>query len=261
MSEGHAERPKRDLRYEIKFLLDRSQYQAITAIVNERADQLQPDAYGDAQGQYGVTSLYYDTQDYKAYWDKVNGYRFRRKVRLRYYGDVEVLPETITYFEIKERMGSLMRKRRLNLSYAAALNLAKTATPTADLPAADQPTIEELTYLFSTLHLQPACIVSYQRTAYLGHADYPDLRITFDTDVRCRIQNLTLLSAETSGSQTLLAPGWAILEVKVNQTIPYWLAQHLSETGCTPRRISKYCASLERSNIIQRRQHIEMLTS
>jgi hypothetical protein len=251
-------RPKRDLRHEIKFLLNRSQQ---VALVEELSRHLQPDAHGEG-GQYAVTSLYYDTPDYKAYWDKVDGFKMRRKVRLRVYGDQAVLPATPVFFEIKARVGNRMGKRRLRLSYADALVLAGQAdsVASANTPAlhdaADQRVFDELHYLFGALRLRPTCVVSYQRLAYGAHEDYPDLRITFDTDVRCHGENLSLLSADAGTMHTVLEPGWSILEVKVNQTIPFWLGELLSRHHCTPRRISKYCASLERCGAVRRRQHI-----
>ncbi len=249
-------RPKAHLRHEIKFLLNRTQHLALATAVNQ---VLRPDPFGDDDGHYAVTSLYYDTADYKAYWDKVNGVKMRRKVRVRTYGNPVVLPETVVFLEIKQRTNVRMGKRRLRLPYGVAANFGDYAETLPNLTAPEQRTAQELHYLFGALHLQPTCVVSYQRAAYGGHRDYPDLRITFDTDVRGRVENLSLLTTDAGPLQTVLAPSWSILEVKVNQTIPYWLAQLLSRHGCTPRRISKYCAALERCEAIRRRQHIEML--
>ncbi len=263
-------RPKSQLRHEVKFLVT---YRQQVALLEELRPHLQPDAYGDAAGRYLVTSLYYDTPDRKAYWDKVNGYSLRRKVRARVYGDQPVLPATPAYLEIKERVGVRMAKRRLRLSYADAVDFetyvaeAEASSPLTQAPPADeqrtdeqrtdeQRTTDELHYLFAALRLQPTCVISYQRAAWGGHAYYPDLRVTFDTNLRCRIDNLSFLSADQGSIHTLLPPGWAILEIKVNQSMPFWLGEILSRHGCTPRRVSKYCASLERCAAIRQRQHI-----
>jgi hypothetical protein len=149
-----------------------------------------------------------------------------------------------------------MGKRRLRLPYAEAINFGAVAVDGAHLAPEEQATAQELHYLFAALQLQPTCVVSYQRAAYGGHADHPDLRVTFDTAVRGRIENLSLLATDAGATSSLLDPGWAILEVKVNQTIPFWLGELLSQLGCTPRRISKYCATLERCRAIRRSQHI-----
>ncbi|MCB0061868.1 MAG: VTC domain-containing protein, partial [Caldilineaceae bacterium] len=170
---------------------------------------------------------------------------------------------TPVYLEIKARVGNRMAKRRLQLTYAEALILTgQEEAPETFAPAlqseADRPVYDELDYLFSALRLQPTCMVSYQRLAYGGHTYYPDLRITFDTLVRGRTSNLSLLSADAGTLYTILEPGWAILEVKVNRTMPHWLGELLSRHYCTPRRISKYCATLERCSAIRGRQHIIM---
>lgn len=250
-------RPKGDLRYEIKFLVNRAQQ---LALIDELSAHLQPDTHGDA-GQYLVTSLYYDTPDYKAYWDKVDGFDMRRKVRVRAYGDPPVLSATRVFFEIKARVGNRMAKRRVALTYDEAMSLAGNSASTGEqLPIAegeaDQRVLDEVHFLFAALRLQPTSVVSYQRLALGGHVDYPDLRITFDTAVRGRIDNLSLLGADGGSTHTILEPDWAILEVKVNQTMPFWLGELLSRHRCTPRRISKYCAVLECCGAIRSRQHI-----
>jgi len=249
-------RPKTALRHELKFLVNRAQQ---AALLERLSTTLQPDSHGDADGAYRVTSLYYDTPDYKAYWDKVDGFNFRRKVRVRFYGEEEITPASDVFLEIKARHGTRMGKRRLIVPYATAVHFADTADdslPGNQTTARTRATAQELHYLFSALQLQPACVVSYQRLAYGSHPDHPDLRVTFDTDVRGRIDNLSLLSADGGTTTTVLDPGLAILEVKVNQTIPFWLGALLSQQRCTPRRISKYCATLERCQAIRRRQHI-----
>ncbi len=248
-------RPKTDLRHEIKFLVNREQQ---LGLQEQLTPLLQPDDHG-ADGAYRVTSLYYDTPDYKAYWDKVDGFDFRRKVRLRVYGAADVTPVSSVFFEIKARHGNRMGKRRLQLSHADASRLPELDVSHFAKRAGTGPeaaTAEELLYLFAALQLQPTCVVSYQRLAFGNHPDHPDLRVTFDTDVRGRIDNLSLLGADQGTTTTVLGPGLAILEVKVNQTIPFWLGELLSKQRCTPRRISKYCATLERCQAIRRRQHI-----
>ncbi|NUO84375.1 VTC domain-containing protein, partial [candidate division KSB1 bacterium] len=66
---------------------------------------------GDARGVYPITSLYYDTPDYKAYWDKIDGQRNRRKVRVRVYGNGVVSAATPAFVEIKARRIQFLNKR------------------------------------------------------------------------------------------------------------------------------------------------------
>ena len=67
-------------RHELKYLITREQREQLAQVLPE---YMELDTHGDDQGRYPISSLYYDTADYKAYWDKVEGHKFRRKVRVR----------------------------------------------------------------------------------------------------------------------------------------------------------------------------------
>ena len=144
--------------YELKYVLDRHQYDCL---IEALAGIMQPDPHGDAVGRYLVTSLYYDTRDYKAYWDKINGLRFRRKLRIRAYGAQVVTPDTPCSLEIKQRTNRIIQKKRVVLPYSSATDLCETGKGANDLPGADRAVIDEIRYLCSVQHLRPACIISY----------------------------------------------------------------------------------------------------
>ena len=116
--------------------------------------------------------------------------------------------------------------------------------------------IEEVQYLYNTLRLQPACVVSYDRVAFEGSEYDPGLRVTFDTNLKCRTHDLTLLSQGYAENRFFAPPHWCVMEVKVNSRVPYWMTGVLSRHHCTLRRISKYCTALERSNAILHSQRI-----
>lgn len=242
-------------RYELKYLLDQDQYQQL---VTTLADYLEPDTHGDEQGSYPITSLYYDTVDHKAYWDKIEGHRFRRKVRIRVYGDQIVTPETICFVEIKQRINKTLQKKRVRLPYATAEALCGTGEEVtgANLSETDREIIDEVRYLSNTLQLQPACIVSYNRMAFEGSEYDPALRVTFDTNLKGRVHDLSLLSHSYGENDFFVPPGWYIMEVKVNYRVPYWLTELIGRYRCTLRRISKYCAALEQMKVLLQRQQI-----
>ena len=248
-------RIKSNVRYELKYLITMEQRAAIQTDLVER---MMPDVYGDAQGNYAITSLYYDTTDYKAYWDKIEGQRFRRKVRVRVYGAQTVTPDSGCFLEIKQRENKTLQKKRVQLPYAAAIAFDKFPEQLEIQPDAkiNSPVVQEVAYLHRALYLQPSCIVRYNRLAYNGDQQYPDLRVTFDTDLKCRIHDLTLLSTGYAADIYILPPDWCVMEFKANHSIPYWLAQIVSEHRCTARRISKYCAALERSQLALRPRRI-----
>jgi hypothetical protein len=251
-------RVKSDLRYELKFLLGWEQYQAVAEHIGNRTVE---DSFVGERKPYAIASLYYDTADYRAYWDKIDGHRSRRKVRVRVYGDEIVTPETMSYLEIKQRIDRRLRKRRVALPYAQAVAFDELEEIAQGKPPDQQAILYEVAYLYRTLQLRPTCVVRYQRLALEGDEHVPDLRITFDTNLRCRTHDLSLVSNGFAQDQFFLPPSSVIMEIKVNYTAPTWLAQILSAYHCVPYRISKYCTALERSKVILSRQHIDLARS
>jgi SPX domain protein involved in polyphosphate accumulation len=233
-------------RFELKYLLNRAQYEDMSA---ELAKYMVRDERGDEHGRYLITSLYYDTADHQAYWDKLEGHRFRRKVRVRVYGREQVTPETLCFAEIKQRINKTLQKKRVILPYEQAVALCGAGEAVMGEDEADQATIDEITYLYHTLQLQPACIVSYNRLAFEGGDLDPGLRVTFDTQLKCRAHDLTLLSPGYADNQYFLPPLQCVMEVKMNNRAPYWLTELINKYRCAFRRISKYCSALEQAKL------------
>jgi len=243
-------------RYELKYIITQEQHDKFVKVLPQ---YLTPDAQGDEEGSYSVTSLYYDTVDYKAYWDKIEGHKFRRKVRIRVYGDDEVTPETECFVEIKQRINKTLQKKRVVIPYSEAETLCGSGEPITgeeEMSETDRLTVSEIKYLQSTLQLQPACVVSYDRRAFEGSEYDAGLRITFDTNLKGRTHDLTLQSLGYAENKYFLPPGWCILEVKVNYRVPYWLTEMIGKYRFTLRRISKYCAALEQSKALLQTQRV-----
>lgn len=235
-------------RYELKYVLDQRQFQQMFDALDEYMIR---DNQGDDYGRYSITSLYYDTIDYKAYWDKIEGHRFRRKVRVRVYGDQTVDSETRVFAEIKQRLNKTLQKKRVLLPYQAAVALCSQGqVPEVELSEAERAVVDEIRYLYYTLQLRPACIVSYHRLAFEGNAYDPGLRVTFDSNLTGRTHDLTLRSQGHGENRFFVSPDLYIMEVKVNYRVPYWLTEMINQTGCSLRRVSKYCAALEQCKIL-----------
>jgi VTC domain len=230
-------RPHSFSRYELKYLVPAEALPALRADVTTRLDPdpLAPD------GRYGVWSLYYDTPGLRAYWEKIDGERFRRKVRVRHYGT----PSTVgdgddVWVEIKQRVDRTSQKRRLRLPYAAALDLCVPA----DLPDAARPLAEEVAGLSRAQGLRPVVLVGYQRQAYVGGIHDPGVRVTFDTRVRARDRDLGFADPPDA-DRFAVDPTLAVMEVKVDERVPHWLTGMVAHHGLTVTRLSKYCKAVE----------------
>jgi hypothetical protein len=233
-------------RFELKYVLDQAQHRAMVAALS---NYMSLDLQGDAQGRYAITSLYYDSPDHRCYWNKLEGHRFRRKVRLRVYGAAQVTPETSCFVEIKQRINKTLQKKRVRLVYREAEALCGSGAAIAAEPPPDQAVIQEVLYLHHMLQLQPTCVVAYNRLAFSGGEYDPGLRVTFDTQLTCRAHDLNLLSLGYTENQYFLPPQLCIMEVKANHRVPGWLVEVINQHQCTLRRISKYCTALEHSKL------------
>jgi SPX domain protein involved in polyphosphate accumulation len=225
-------------RYELKYIVPLAK---VDAIAEDLASLTEPDSYGGAAG-YRVLSLYYDSPTYDFFWAKIEGIKFRRKLRLRIYpgDDVEAVTEGMV--EIKQRINRTVQKRRVKLPLEQAELLCAGALERDDLDAMDQQVASEVQYMVRAMHLHPTAITAYRRRAFVGGLYDAGLRITFDIDVGGRAHELKV--NHEAQNHLFLPPDWSIMEVKVNDAVPDWVTSLLARHNCQLRRVSKYCAVL-----------------
>jgi SPX domain protein involved in polyphosphate accumulation len=239
-------------RFELKYVLPWSKCERVIA---DLTHHIPPDTHDGAKG-YRLVSLYYDSPGYDFFWAKVEGIRFRRKVRLRVYAGEDVSQAKDCMVEIKQRINRTVQKRRLVLPIADAERLCAGEYNPTGLNPLDQQVADEVSYLVRVKHLRPAAITAYHRRAYEGTHRNAGMRVTFDTDVRSRIHALKVnASAE---NHLIVPPGWSIMEVKANDAIPSWVISLLAKHECQLCRVSKYCLGLaslralsDRSSLLQ----------
>ncbi len=54
----------------------------------------------------------------------------------------------------------------------------------------------------------------------------------------------------------MFSPETAVVEIKANEHVPYWLTEVAGEQGIGLIRISKYCQSLAVANLVLRAKYI-----
>jgi SPX domain protein involved in polyphosphate accumulation len=220
-------------RYEIKYVVHRD-------VANRLKDDLQHYMHrdphlSDAMPAYRVNSVYFDSKDFKSFWEKVNGVRFRRKVRIRTYG--AAMPDQ-AFLEIKQKIDMTTQKRRNRYPTS---DLIKRLVDGVGDPLQGE-IGEEVELLFHEQDLEPKVLVSYDRVAYMGSTD-DSLRVTFDSN--CRYRQTDLFQAEsTEPDKFFLHPSQQIVEIKFDNLIPRWLVSVLRKRALSPTRISKYCQSV-----------------
>lgn len=227
---------KRFNRFELKYQVGA---QIAEALTKELLKNMEPDPEGDPSGNYAITSLYYDTRELDFYRAKMEGIKFRRKLRIRRYGPLAAPATAPVAVEIKQRINRTTQKRRVALPIADAFALCSGEPITPPEDKADAATVSEIEFLVRALALNPTCAVGYQRQAFRGSEYDPGLRITFDRSLWVRDPSFGLLDA--GPRHVFLPPAEAILEVKANDAVPLWVSRMLARHGVEVTRYSKYC--------------------
>jgi SPX domain protein involved in polyphosphate accumulation len=190
-----------------------------------------------------VWSVYYDTRLLRFYWEKIEGLRFRRKLRVRHYGDrFTVNDDTTVYVEIKQRVNRVTQKRRVGMPYGAA-RLLCDGRQLVDHEPGQAGFVQEVLGLVQGLDLRPVAITGYQRDAYVGRDADLGLRVTLDHRVRGRDREFDLGS--DAENRLIIPASMSVLEIKANDRVPYWLTDLAARADLSVVRVSKYCQSVE----------------
>ena len=224
-------------RKEIKYLLSSEKRNALLPILEAH---MEPDAFAHSS----ISNLYYDTPDFRMIRRSLEKPMYKEKLRLRSYGTPE---NTSTVFpEIKKKAMGIVYKRRISLPYQEAVSFLSgqqiASTDTCD--GTTQQILHELDWMLASYeNLAPRVFLSYERDSYKGVSD-PSLRLTLDQDILFRTDRLDL--REGAFGEAILLPDQTLMEVKISNAAPLWLAQALSEIGIFPVSFSKYGRAYER---------------
>lgn len=227
-------------RYELKYVIPLAK---AAGVMDDLEKRIPHDQHGGRRG-YGLVSLYHDSPNLDFFWAKVEGLKFRRKVRLRIYPGDDITKVTKGLVEIKQRTNVTVQKRRLVLPLADAekLCVGRLDLDSLKLDPMDLSVAQEVTYMAQAMHLQPSAITAYWRKAFEGDNEHAGLRVTFDTMVSARMHDLVVNSP--TPNRLILPADWTIMEVKANETIPDWIISLLARHDCQLQKVSKYCAGV-----------------
>ena len=212
-------------RYEFKYLITREQKDRLLSLMGS---YMQPDAYGRTV----IRNLYYDTPTYLLIRRSIDKPSYKEKMRVRSYS--KATPDSTVFVELKKKYDSVVYKRRMAVSEADASLWLCDRQPTV---SASQIKNEIDYFLDYYGELAPAVFLSYEREAFLSR-DASGLRITFDSSILCRCDDLSLCS-EAYGKE-LLPEGKVLMEIKCIGGMPLWLTGFLSKEKIYKTSFSKY---------------------
>lgn len=211
-------------RYEKKYLLSREKYLELWS-------QLEPRLMPDQFFQSTVLSLYYDWDDFRLIRSSIEQPVYKEKLRLRSYNVPGAEGEV--FVELKKKYKGIVYKRRVPMTEREAEDYLAGRTAA---PAEDQIS-REIDWFLKTNPVQPKVLIACDRKAYVGREE-PGLRLTFDSSIRWRDTQLSLTAGDFG--RELLEDGQVLLEIKMPESAPLWLAELLSSLEIFPRSFSKY---------------------
>jgi hypothetical protein len=211
-------------RYEKKYFLTPTQYR----LLKERLNGF---VTADEYPTYTLCNIYYDTDDYRLIRASLEKPAYKEKLRVRSYGVPDA--DSNVFVELKKKYDGVVYKRRITLTPFAAQSLLNGFKTVGQ----DSQILNEICYFRQFYDVKPKVFIAYDREAYRGRDD-SDLRITFDTNMRYRTDNLDLRLGDYG--EPIIDSDIILLEIKIPGVCPLWLSQLLSEYKIYPTSFSKY---------------------
>ncbi len=238
------------MRFEYKYLVENSKLESLRQMILPFVDV---DKFADAsnKNQYTVRSIYFDTANLDFYYEKIEGIKNRKKVRLRGYDLKE--DNDVVFLEIKRKYDIPIVKYRAPVKYLDALdminhkNINGQIITDIDFPLNNENSKRFFYQLFGK-NLRPVILIIYEREAYQSKFD-ETVRITFDKNLRSKpFPAINELFTENKVRPALSK--YFILEVKFNTHFPGWINPVLARLSLKKQAASKYVMAIDSNNML-----------
>ena len=211
-------------RKEIKYILTKDEFNKLLNKINKQNEK-------DKYYKSTICNIYYDTSHYDLIRHSLDKPIYKEKVRARSYG-IPKLTDTV-FLEIKKKYNGIVGKRRIEVTLKDFYNYLKTG----ELKNVNQQIKQEIDYCFKLYDLKPKLFLAYDRLSYYDKDDI-NFRITFDTNIRSREDNLRLEKGDKG--KLHFDDDIIIMETKALNAYPLWFVKAISELKLYPESFSKY---------------------
>ena len=217
----------RKYRHELKFCISKNDAQVLK---NNLLTLMSIDSNG--LGGYFIRSLYFDTPDSQAYYEKLDGVLYRKKYRIRLYNK----DDKYIRLEKKLKHNNMTSKDQTLISKDLCLKLINNSF---DCDYENNELLKEFYYDMKIKKLEPSVIVDYQRLALT----YPlsDVRVTFDYNISSGKYNYNIFDYSWP-TYPVIEDDLMVLEVKYNEILPEPIAIILGTIPSCRQAFSKFAA-------------------
>ncbi|NLV17620.1 MAG: polyphosphate polymerase domain-containing protein [Syntrophomonadaceae bacterium] len=216
-------------RYELKHVISEGD----ALITGRRLSGILPrDQSAGSDGQYHIRSLYFDTPEDRALYDKIDGIPIKEKFRIRFYNhdpDFIRLEKKIKHFNHGFKEKARLQKEEVQWILHG---------DTSFLANSEQALLRHFYVKLRTERLAPKTVVDYRREAYY----FPpgNVRVTIDRDIRASVTSLDIFDNDLPSVPVL--DGRCVLEVKYDEFLPDFIQDLIQLNKCTSAALSKYAA-------------------
>lgn len=235
--------PGKKVRHEFKYILTPHQARLIEEYIERR--HLSMDEYAE-NGEYAITSLYFDTPGLRDYYEKLAGLEKRQKLRARVYSrdfaDTK-LEHVWLELKCKENMTTFKYRTPVSVSdWDAFCGPNKVSFDMGSIYSSHKhkESLRRFAFLFMRDGYKPHVTVRYRRRAFEGEF-FANFRLTLDSEIE------TGRWSDFARGTKLhrVASGKVVMEVKFTEAMPWWFRHLLEKFNLSRRVFSKYVNAVD----------------
>lgn len=220
-------------RYENKYFMTEVM---LNRILTEVEQHMVPDKFNKDRKTYSISNIYFDTPDDYLIRTSLAKPKYKEKLRLRAYDVPD--KNDMAFLEMKKKFNGLVNKRRTNIPLQDGYRFVANGGIVNLSEGMNAQVVREISCMIQRYDpLEPKVMIAYDRLAYFEKGN-PDLRISFDTNIRSRRDDLRL--EEGNAGSLLIPKGMWLMEIKTASAAPLWLTNLLAQEDIYKTSFSKY---------------------
>lgn len=244
------------MKYEFKYIVPVSQLDELREAIKPYVE-LDPYAAEMDANEYTVRSIYFDTARFDYYYEKIDGYKIRKKIRIRGY-NVQKGGDTV-FMEIKRKLKEPIEKDREKMTFEIMKRLMAGEGAQAYGDVEDDHGVNgagKFLYHVYRNNLKPVVLVVYEREAFFDRFK-TEVRITFDKNLR-GIAYPTIDDLYSEKNAVEANKGRFIFEVKFFDHFPGWLRPITGQLDLVRRSASKYIMCIDAHHLTVQSEKSDM---